>query len=329
MGVVEDKVTKNHFASEYIYNAYKNEKTCGILSEDDAYGTIRIAAPVGLICGIVPTTNPTSTAIFKALISLKTRNGIIFSPHPRAKNSTNRALGSCFRPRSPQAPEDIIGWIAEPSIDLTNQLMHHPDINLILATGGPGMVKAAYSSGKPALGVGPGNTPVVVDESADVKRFVASILMSKTFDNGMICSSEQSAVVVKSIYDDVRANFSAQGGYILQGNELAAVGEILRKNGGLNAAIVGQSAVKIAEMAGISVPPDTKVLIGEVSKADETEPFAHEKLSPRWRCTGRRISAKRSISLKNCSIWKVSATPVACTPTRITMPTACSISVKG
>lgn len=281
MGVVEDKVTKNHFASEYIYNAYKNEKTCGILSEDDAYGTITIAAPVGLICGIVPTTNPTSTAIFKALISLKTRNGIIFSPHPRAKNATNKAVEIVLQAAvAAGAPADIIGWVAEPTIELTNQLMHHPDINLVLATGGPGMVKAAYSSGKPALGVGPGNTPVVVDESADVKRFVASILMSKTFDNGMICSSEQSAIVVKSIYDEVRENFIAQGGYILQGQELAAVGNILRKNGGLNAAIVGQSAVKIAEMAGISVPSDTKVLIGEVSKADESEPFAHEKLSP-------------------------------------------------
>ncbi|PHM56552.1 bifunctional acetaldehyde-CoA/alcohol dehydrogenase [Xenorhabdus sp. KK7.4] len=281
MGVVEDKVIKNHFASEYIYNAYKDDKTCGILSEDDTFGTITIAEPVGIICGIVPTTNPTSTAIFKALISLKTRNGIIFSPHPRAKNATNKAAEIVLQAAvAAGAPKDIIGWIDEPSVELSNALMHHPDINLILATGGPGMVKAAYSSGKPAIGVGAGNTPVVIDESADIKRAVASILMSKTFDNGVICASEQSVIVVDSVYKQVRERFSSHGGYILQGKELKAVQNIILKNGSLNAAIVGQPAIKIAEMAGISVPENTKILIGEVTIVDEKEPFAHEKLSP-------------------------------------------------
>ena len=281
MGIVEDKVIKNHFASEYIYNAYKDEKTCGILSEDDTFGTITIAEPIGLICGIVPTTNPTSTAIFKALISLKTRNGIIFSPHPRAKNATNKAADIVLQAAiAAGAPKDIIGWIDQPTVELSNQLMHHPDINLILATGGPGMVKAAYSSGKPAIGVGAGNTPVVVDETADIKRVVASILMSKTFDSGVICASEQSVIVVDSIYDAVRERFASHGGYLLQGKELKAVQDIILKNGGLNAAIVGQSAPKIAEMAGIKVPANTKVLIGEVKLVDESEPFAHEKLSP-------------------------------------------------
>ncbi|BAE74647.1 Aldehyde-alcohol dehydrogenase [Sodalis glossinidius str. 'morsitans'] len=281
MGIVEDKVIKNHFASEYIYNAYKDEKTCGILAEDDTFGTISIAEPIGLICGIVPTTNPTSTAIFKALISLKTRNGIIFSPHPRAKNATNKAADIVLQAAiAAGAPRDIIGWIDEPSVELSNQLMHHPDINLILATGGPGMVKAAYSSGKPAIGVGAGNTPVVVDETADIKRVVASILMSKTFDNGVICASEQSVVVVDALYDQVRERFASHGGCMLRGQELKAVSDIILKNGGLNAAIVGQPAAKIAEMAGLLVPGNTKVLIGEVSKVDESEPFAHEKLSP-------------------------------------------------
>ncbi|ATZ94436.1 bifunctional acetaldehyde-CoA/alcohol dehydrogenase [Dickeya fangzhongdai] len=281
MGIIEDKVIKNHFASEYIYNAYKDEQTCGVLSVDDTFGTITIAEPIGLICGIVPTTNPTSTAIFKALISLKTRNGIIFSPHPRAKNATNKAADIVLQAAiAAGAPQDIIGWIDEPSVELSNQLMHHPDINLILATGGPGMVKAAYSSGKPAIGVGAGNTPVVIDETADIKRAVASILMSKTFDNGVICASEQSVIVVDEIYDAVRERFSTHGGYLLQGKELSAVQGILLKNGALNAAIVGQPAIKIAEMAGITVPASTKVLIGEVTNADESEPFAHEKLSP-------------------------------------------------
>ncbi|MEQ9850685.1 bifunctional acetaldehyde-CoA/alcohol dehydrogenase [Pectobacterium brasiliense] len=281
MGIVEDKVIKNHFASEYIYNAYQDEKTCGILSTDDTFGTITIAEPIGLICGIVPTTNPTSTAIFKALISLKTRNGIIFSPHPRAKNATNKAADIVLQAAiAAGAPKDIIGWIDQPSVDLSNQLMHHPDINLILATGGPGMVKAAYSSGKPAIGVGAGNTPVVVDETADIKRAVASILMSKTFDNGVICASEQSVIVVDSVYDAVRERFATHGGYMLKGKELHAVQSILLKNGSLNADIVGQPAPKIAEMAGITVPANTKVLIGEVTAVDESEPFAHEKLSP-------------------------------------------------
>ncbi|MFV0548837.1 MAG: bifunctional acetaldehyde-CoA/alcohol dehydrogenase [Limnobaculum xujianqingii] len=281
MGIVEDKVIKNHFASEYIYNKYKDEKTCGILEEDETFGTITIAEPTGIICGIVPTTNPTSTAIFKALISLKTRNGIIFSPHPRAKNATNEAANIVLQAAiEAGAPKDIIGWIDVPSVELSNQLMHHPDINLILATGGPGMVKAAYSSGKPAIGVGAGNSPVVIDETADIKRAVASILMSKTFDNGVICASEQSVIVVDKIYDTVRERFASHGGYMLKGQELKAVQGIILKNGAINAAIVGQPAVKIAEMAGVTVPATTKVLIGEVTQVDESEPFAHEKLSP-------------------------------------------------
>lgn len=281
MGIVEDKVIKNHFASEYIYNAYKDEKTCGVLASDDTFGTITIAEPIGLICGIVPTTNPTSTAIFKALISLKTRNGIIFSPHPRAKNVTNKAADIVLQAAiAAGAPRDIIGWIDAPSVELSSQLMHHPDINLILATGGPGMVKAAYSSGKPAIGVGAGNTPVVIDETADIKRAVASILMSKTFDNGVICASEQSVIIVDAVYDAVRERFASHGGYLLQGHELSAVQNILLKHGALNAAIVGQPACNIAALAGISVPPGTKILIGEVSAVDESEPFAHEKLSP-------------------------------------------------
>lgn len=281
MGILEDKVIKNHFASEYIYNAYKDEKTCGILEENDTFGTITIAEPIGLICGIVPTTNPTSTAIFKSLISLKTRNGIIFSPHPRAKNATNKAAEIVLRAAiAAGAPKDIIGWIDEPAVDLSNQLMHHPDINLILATGGPGMVKAAYSSGKPAIGVGAGNPPVVIDETADIKRAVASILMSKTFDNGVVCASEQSVIVVDAVYDAVRERFAGHGGYLLQGKELKMVQDIILKNGSLNPAIVGQTAITIAQMAGIDVPADTKILIGEVTKVDESEPFAHEKLSP-------------------------------------------------
>ena len=281
MGIVEDKVIKNHFASEYIYNAYKDEKTCGVLSEDDTFGTITIAEPIGIICGIVPTTNPTSTAIFKSLISLKTRNAIIFSPHPRAKDATNKAADIVLQAAiAAGAPKDLIGWIDQPSVELSNALMHHPDINLILATGGPGMVKAAYSSGKPAIGVGAGNTPVVIDETADIKRAVASVLMSKTFDNGVICASEQSVVVVDSVYDAVRERFATHGGYILQGKELKAVQDVILKNGALNAAIVGQPAYKIAELAGFTVPQNTKILIGEVTAVDESEPFAHEKLSP-------------------------------------------------
>ncbi|GIU26198.1 bifunctional acetaldehyde-CoA/alcohol dehydrogenase [Shewanella schlegeliana] len=281
MGVIEDKVIKNHFASEYIYNKYKDEKTCGILSEDATFGTITIAEPVGIICGIVPTTNPTSTAIFKALISLKTRNGIIFSPHPRAKNSTTTAARLVLEAAvAAGAPKDIIGWIDEPSVALSNQLMTHQDINLILATGGPGMVKAAYSSGKPAIGVGAGNTPIVIDETADIKRAVSSILMSKTFDNGVVCASEQAVVIVDAVYDAVKERFISHGGYVLNQDETAAMQSVILKNGGLNADIVGQSAASIAKMAGIDVHPTTKVLIGEVSDIDTAEAFAHEKLSP-------------------------------------------------
>ncbi|WP_432720595.1 bifunctional acetaldehyde-CoA/alcohol dehydrogenase [Jeongeupia wiesaeckerbachi] len=281
MGVLEDKVIKNHFASEYIYNAYKDEKTCGVLSTDDAFGTITIAEPIGIICGIVPTTNPTSTAIFKALISLKTRNGIIFSPHPRAKDSTNAAARLVLEAAvAAGAPRDIIGWIDAPSVELSNHLMKHPDVNLILATGGPGMVKAAYSSGKPAIGVGAGNTPVVVDETADIKRMVASILMSKTFDNGVVCASEQAVIIVDEVYEAAKERFSKNGGHILSKKDAEAVRKVILINGGLNANIVGQSAIKIAEMAGIKVPPYTKVLIGEVTSVGEEEAFAHEKLSP-------------------------------------------------
>jgi acetaldehyde dehydrogenase/alcohol dehydrogenase len=281
MGVMEDKVIKNHFASEYIYNKYKDEKTCGVLSEDDTFGTITIAEPIGVLCGIVPTTNPTSTAIFKALISLKTRNGIIFSPHPRARRSTCEAARLVLEAAvAAGAPQDIIGWIDEPSVALSNQLMHHPDVNLILATGGPGMVKAAYSSGKPAIGVGAGNTPAVIDETADIKRAVASILMSKTFDNGVVCASEQSVIIVDEIYEAVRERFNKHGGYILSKSEAEAVRKVILQDGSLNAAIVGQSAAKIAAMAGISVPPTTKVLIGEVTEVSDQEAFAHEKLSP-------------------------------------------------
>ena len=281
MGLVEDKVIKNHFASEYIYNKYKDEKTCGILAEDPTFGTITIAEPVGLICGIVPTTNPTSTAIFKALISLKTRNGIIFSPHPRAKNSTTTAARIVLEAAiSAGAPKDIIGWIDEPTVALSHQLMTHDKINLILATGGPGMVKAAYSSGKPAIGVGAGNTPVVIDETADIKRAVSSILMSKTFDYGVVCASEQAVVVVDSIYDEVKARFATHGGYLLSAEQTAAMQTVILKNASLNADIVGQSAVNIAAMAGIDVPATTKVLIGEVTEINDLEAFAHEKLSP-------------------------------------------------
>jgi acetaldehyde dehydrogenase/alcohol dehydrogenase len=281
MGIVEDKVTKNHFASEYIYNKYKDEKTCGIIEEDVTFGTLTVAEPIGILCGIVPTTNPTSTAIFKALIALKTRNAIIFSPHPRAKNATCQAARVVLNAAvAAGAPKDIVGWIDEPTVELSNALMRHPDINLILATGGPGMVKAAYSSGKPAIGVGAGNTPVVIDETADIKRAVASILMSKTFDNGVVCASEQSVIIVDKVYEEVKERFHSHGGYVLDTKQAEAVRKVLLINGNLNADIVGQSAIRIAEMAGITVPPTTRVLIGEVKDADESEAFAHEKLSP-------------------------------------------------
>lgn len=282
MGIVEDKVTKNLFASEYILNKYRHDKTCDIVAEDPAFGTITLAEPLGIICGIIPTTNPTSTAIFKALISLKTRNAIVFSPHPRAKNSTIHAAKIVLDAAvKAGAPKDIIGWIDEPSMDLSNAVMQHDKVAAILATGGPGMVKAAYSSGKPALGVGAGNTPVIIDETADLKRTAASILMSKTFDNGMICASEQSVVVLDAVYDEIKKLFVEYGAYVLNDKEKKAVrGIILNEKGALNAAIVGQSAYKIAELAGVKVPKSTKVLIGEVSKVDHSEPFAHEKLSP-------------------------------------------------
>ncbi|MDO6705692.1 bifunctional acetaldehyde-CoA/alcohol dehydrogenase [Photobacterium sp. 1_MG-2023] len=281
MGIVEDKVIKNHFASEFIYNKYKDEKTCGILEENDEYGTLTIAEPVGIICGIVPTTNPTSTAIFKSLISLKTRNGIIFSPHPRAKESTNAAAKLVLDAAvAAGAPKDIIGWIDQPSVELSNALMKHDDINLILATGGPGMVKAAYSSGKPAIGVGAGNVPVVIDETADIKRAVASVLMSKTFDNGVVCASEQAVIVMDEVYDEVKARFASHKGYVLNKAEADKVRQVILIEGNLNANIVGQPATKIAEMAGIAVPSDTKVLIGEGVAITIDEEFAHEKLSP-------------------------------------------------
>ena len=282
MGIVEDKVIKNHFASEFIYNKYKDEQTCGILEEDDNLGTMTIAEPVGIICGIVPTTNPTSTAIFKSLISLKTRNGIIFSPHPRAKNSTNDAAKLVLDAAvAAGAPKDIIGWIDQPSVELSNALMKHDDIALILATGGPGMVKAAYSSGKPAIGVGAGNVPVVIDETADIKRAVASILMSKTFDNGVVCASEQAAIVVDEVYDEVKERFASHKAYVLSKAEAEKVRKVLLIDGALNAKIVGQPAHAIAEMAGVKVPADTKVLVGEgLSKVSYDDAFAHEKLSP-------------------------------------------------
>ncbi len=279
MGVIEDKVIKNHFASEYIYNEYKDDKTCGLLEIDKSYGIKKIAEPIGVLAGIIPTTNPTSTAIFKSLISLKTRNGIIFSPHPRAKDCTIEAAKIVLEAAEKAgAPENIIGWISKPSVELTNYLMKNS--NMILATGGPGMVKAAYSSGKPAIGVGAGNTPAVIDETAHIKMAVSSVLMSKTFDNGMICASEQSVIVVDEIYEQVKEEFRVRGAYILNDDERYKVGHTIIQDGKLNSAIVGQPAYKIAELAGINVPEDTKVLIGEVERTELDEPFAHEKLSP-------------------------------------------------
>lgn len=280
MGIVEDKVIKNHYASEYIYNAYKNTKTCGILEEDTSFGTVKIAEPMGIIAGVIPTTNPTSTAVFKALIALKTRNGIIFSPHPRAKNCTVAAARLVLDAAvKAGAPENIIAWIENPSLEDTQELMRSAD--LVLATGGPGMVKSAYSSGTPSLGVGAGNTPVIIDESANIELAVSSILVSKTFDNGMICASEQSVIVASKIYKKVKEEFALRGAYILNTKELEKVrGIILNEKGALNAAIVGQSAHAIAKLAGIDVPKEAKILLGEVSSTDYSEPFAHEKLSP-------------------------------------------------
>lgn len=279
MGVVEDKVIKNNYAAEYIYNAYKNTQTCGIIEEDTAYGTKKVLEPIGVIAAVIPTTNPTSTAIFKTMICLKTRNGIIISPHPRAKKCTIEAAKIVLEAAvEAGAPKGIIGWIDIPSLDLTNTVMKEADC--ILATGGPGMVKAAYSSGKPALGVGAGNTPAVIDYSADIKLAVNSIIHSKTFDNGMICASEQSVIVDKTIYDAVKKEFKTRGCYILNKEETEKVRKTIIINGALNAKIVGQSAHRIAELAGVEVPVDTKILIGEVTSVELDEEFAHEKLSP-------------------------------------------------
>ena len=279
MGVVEDKVIKNHYAAEYIYNTYKNTKTCGVIEEDKAYGITKIAEPIGVIAAVIPTTNPTSTAIFKTLISLKTRNGIIISPHPRAKNSTIAAAKLVLEAAvKAGAPEGIISWIDVPSLELTNMLMQSADI--ILATGGPGMVKSAYSSGKPALGVGAGNVPAIIDVTADTTLAVSSIIHSKTFDNGMICASEQSVIILDEIYDKVKDEFVRRGCYVLTPEETEKVRKTIIINGALNAKIVGQSAYKIAELAGVTVPEKTKILIGEVESVDLEEEFAHEKLSP-------------------------------------------------
>ena len=279
MGVVEDKVIKNNYAAEYIYNAYKNTKTCDIIEEDKAFGTMKVAEPIGVVAAVIPTTNPTSTAIFKTLISLKTRNGIIISPHPRAKKCTIAAAKVVLDAAvAAGAPKGIIAWIDVPSLDLTNEVMRNADI--ILATGGPGMVKAAYSSGKPALGVGAGNTPAIIDTTADIKLAVASIVHSKTFDNGMICASEQSVIVLDKIYDKVKKEFAALGCYFLNPEETEKVRKTILINGALNAKIVGQKAATIAELAGVKVDPKTKVLIGEVESVEIEEEFAHEKLSP-------------------------------------------------
>ena len=279
MGVVEDKIIKNHYAAEYIYNVYKDAKTCGVIEEDKAYGIKKVAEPLGLIAAVIPTTNPTSTAIFKCLIALKTRNAIIISPHPRAKKCTIAAAKVVLDAAvKAGAPEGIIGWIDVPSLDLTNEVMRSSDT--ILATGGPGMVRAAYSSGKPALGVGAGNTPVIIDDTADVRLAVNSIIHSKTFDNGMICASEQSVTVLEPVYDAVKKEFQDRGCYFLKPDELNKVRKTIIINGAVNAKIVGQPAAKIAAMAGVTVPETTKILIGEVESVDISEEFAHEKLSP-------------------------------------------------
>ena len=279
MGVVEDKVIKNHYAAEYTYNAYRNVKTCGVIEEDKAYGIKKIVEPVGVIAAVVPTTNPTSTAIFKALIALKTRNGIIFSPHPRAKGCTIEAAKIVYEAAvKAGAPENIVAWIDQPTVPLSAQLMSEAD--LILATGGPGMVKSAYSSGRPAVGVGAGNTPAIVDDSADIVLAASSILHSKTFDNGMICASEQSVIVLKSVYEKFKKEIKARGAYFLNAEQTEKVRKTIIINGALNAKIVGQKAHTIAEMAGVKVPESTKVLIGEVESVELSEEFAHEKLSP-------------------------------------------------
>lgn len=299
MGIVEDKVIKNHFASEYIYNKYKDEKTCGVIEIDESFGIKKIAEPIGVVAAIIPTTNPTSTTIFKALIALKTRNGIIFSPHPRAKKSTIAAarliLDAAIKAG---APENIIGWIDEPTVELSQIVMKESDI--ILATGGPGMVRAAYSSGKPAIGVGAGNTPAIIDDTAHIKMAVNSILLSKTFDNGVICASEQSVIVLDSIYDKVKKEFSDRGAYILNSEETSKLREIILINGSVNSKIVGQPASAIAEMASICVPESTKVLIGEVESVELDEPFSHEKLSPilaMYKAAGFDEAIKKAVRL--------------------------------
>lgn len=281
MGIVEDKITKNHFAAEYIFNKYRDLKTCGVIRKDDTAGIMKVAEPLGVIAGVIPTTNPTSTAIFKALLALKTRNGIIFSPHPRAKNCTV-AAARVIRDAAVAAgaPADIIAWVDTPTLEISTLLMQHPGIATILATGGPGMVKAAYSSGKPALGVGAGNTPAIVDETVDVRSAVSAILISKTFDNGMICASEQAIVAVAAAYDAVKAELIAQNCVVLDKKGKEAVGRTIMVQGRLNADIVGQPAAKIAALAGLIVPEETKVLVAEVSEVSVDEPFAHEKLSP-------------------------------------------------
>ena len=279
MGVTEDKVIKNHYAAEYIYNKYKFTKTCGVIEEDKVFGITRIAEPIGLVAAVIPTTNPTSTAIFKTLISLKTRNGIIISPHPRAKKSTIEAAKVVLEAAvKAGAPEGIIGWIDVPSLEMTNLLMKEADI--ILATGGPAMVKAAYSSGKPALGVGAGNTPAIIDDTADITLAVNSIIHSKTFDNGMICASEQSVIVLGGVYEKVKKEFIKRGCYFLNADETDKVRKTILINGALNAKIVGQKAAAIARLSGITVDESVKILIGEVESTDMSEEFAHEKLSP-------------------------------------------------
>ncbi|MCL1794501.1 MAG: aldehyde dehydrogenase family protein, partial [Oscillospiraceae bacterium] len=279
MGIVEDKVIKNHYASEYIYNQYKNAKTCGVIEEDAQFGIRRIAEPVGFIAAVIPTTNPTSTAIFKTLISLKTRNGIIINPHPRAKDCTIEAARIVLEAAvEAGAPENIIAWVDAPTLELTNLSMREADC--ILATGGPGMVKSAYSSGKPAIGVGAGNVAAIFDDSADILSAVNSVIHSKVFDNGVICASEQAVIVVGGIYEKVKKEFAARGCYFLKGEETGKVGRTIIVNGSLNAKIVGQPATRIAELAGVKVPENTKMLIGEVESVELTEEFAHEKLSP-------------------------------------------------
>ncbi len=279
MGIVEDKVIKNHYASEYIYNAYKDTKTCGVIERDESFGITRIAEPIGVLAAVIPTTNPTSTAIFKCLICLKTRNGLIISPHPRAKNCTIQAAKIILQAAvEAGAPEDIIGWIDQPTVPLSGMIMHEAD--MILATGGPGMVRAAYSSGKPALGVGAGNTPAVIDSSADIQLAASSILHSKTFDNGMICASEQSTIVLNDVYEAFKKEMALRGAYFLSPEETDMVRKTIIINGALNARIVGQSACKIAELSGFTAPAGSKVLVGEVKSVELTEEFAHEKLSP-------------------------------------------------